>query len=595
MANDPSAADKIRENFQKATAATARAISHRPDADISYGVMPSYDGRNKIRLTNYIKGEMRDYFHALRGESDSAAGRMRYHDAKLHRQFSPQQYEAREFFDAFEFIRAEMMAAMQYKGVKANLQNRYDTQSSQKSLPEHLPLHRALQMLAWNTLNKGGDIPESIAQLIHESMPQILQKNRVALQNSISDQPAYAKILRQILSQLGIEEQDQTETDENESAEGQNEQPDDDSSKKQTQSEDPSPHSGEQTPQPADTKPEPVSGDGDAQPQEADTPARSNNTLPLSRYWETEGQFSYKSFTAEFDEIVGAEQLCTAQELANLRAGMDQYLSYLPPIVTRLANKLQRKLQAQQKRGWHYDQEEGLLDPSRLTRLIYNPKTRNYHMREKQTDFNDTVVTLLLDNSGSMRGRPIILAALSADILARTLERCGVKVEILGFTTKSWKGGQPFEKWVGAGKPPQPGRLNDLRHIIYKSADASYRRTRQNLGVMLKEGLLKENIDGEALLWAHRRLIGRAEQRKILMVISDGAPVDDLTTSANGGIYLEQHLRGVIQWIESKSPVELVAIGIGHDVTRYYENAVTIADVEQLGPVMLGQLDKLFE
>ena len=304
---------------------------------------------------------------------------------------------------------------------------------------------------------------------------------------------------------------------------------------------------------------------------------------------------NYKVFTRAYDEQIAAEDLCDGEELARLRTYLDQQLKPLQSVVGRLANRLQRRLLAKQNRSWSFDLEEGVLDTSRLTRVITDPMSALSFKQEEDMPFKDTVVSLLLDNSGSMRGRPIMVAALCADILARTLERCGVKVEILGFTTRAWKGGRAKEDWLGAGRPPQPGRLNDLRHVVYKSADAPWRRARKNLGLMMREGLLKENIDGEALMWAHDRIIGRAEQRRILMVISDGAPVDDSTLSANPGNYLERHLRGVIQWIESRSPVELIAIGIGHDVTRYYRRAVTITDAEQLGGAMTEKLAELFD
>jgi cobaltochelatase CobT len=304
---------------------------------------------------------------------------------------------------------------------------------------------------------------------------------------------------------------------------------------------------------------------------------------------------AYRVFTTKFDEVVEASELCSPIELGRLRAQLDQQLGRLQGMIGRLANRLQRRLLAQQTRSWEFDLDEGLLDTARLTRVVVNPEHALSYKIEKDTEFRDTVVSLLIDNSGSMRGRPIAVAAMCADILARTLERCGVKVELLGFTTRSWKGGQSRELWLRAGKRPNPGRLNDLRHIVYKPADSPWRRTRRNLGLMLREGLLKENIDGEAILWAHQRLLARAEQRRILMVISDGAPVDDSTLSANPGNYLEQHLRQVIEWIETRSPVELLAIGIGHDVTRYYRRAVTISDPEQLGGAMLGELSELFD
>ncbi|MGE3746546.1 MAG: cobaltochelatase subunit CobT, partial [Sphingomonadaceae bacterium] len=319
-------------------------------------------------------------------------------------------------------------------------------------------------------------------------------------------------------------------------------------------------------------------------------PVRPNR--PLS---DMPPQFDYRAYTEQFDEVIAAGELCDAEELTRLRAYLDQQLVHLQGAVTKLANRLQRRLMAQQNRSWDFDQEEGMLDAARLARVVVNPMQSLSYKIERDTDFRDTVVTLLIDNSGSMRGRPISIAAISADIMARTLERCGVKTEILGFTTRAWKGGQSREHWLGGGRPAHPGRLNDLRHIVYKRADEPWRHARKSLGLMMREGLLKENIDGEALLWAHSRLISRSEERKVLMVISDGAPVDDSTLSVNSGTYLERHLRQVIGWIEARSPVELVAIGIGHDVTRYYQRAVTIMDAEQLGGTMVEQLASLFD
>jgi cobaltochelatase CobT len=338
-------------------------------------------------------------------------------------------------------------------------------------------------------------------------------------------------------------------------------------------------------------------GDGELQPGagEEDPDAPGSPWRPPDNLHNQPSQFIYSAFTTEFDEVVEADELCDADELGRLRQQLDQQIGHLQSVISRLANRLQRRLMAKQTRSWDFDLEEGLLDTGRLSRVVTNPTHPLTFKQEKDTNFRDTVVSLLIDNSGSMRGRPISVAAMSADILARTLERCGVKVEILGFTTRAWKGGQSREKWLGAGKPSGPGRLNDLRHIVYKSADAPWRRARKNLGLMLREGLLKENIDGEALVWAHERLLARSEQRRILVIISDGAPVDDSTLSVNAGNYLERHLRQVIEWIESYSPVELLAIGIGHDVTRYYRRAVTIVDAEQLGGTVMDQLAELFE
>ena len=336
------------------------------------------------------------------------------------------------------------------------------------------------------------------------------------------------------------------------------------------------------------------SGELPEEADEADSEDAAESWRPPSRHNEARGP-DYKPFTTKFDEVIHAEDLCDSDELTRLRAYLDKQLAHLQGVVGRLANRLQRRLMAQQNRSWEFDLEEGTLDPARLPRVVMDPFQPLSFKQEQDTNFRDTVVTLLLDNSGSMRGRPITVAATCADILARTLERCGVKVEILGFTTRAWKGGQARESWLQSGKPANPGRLNDLRHIIYKSADAPWRRARKNLGLMMREGLLKENIDGEALDWAHKRLLGRPEQRRILMVISDGAPVDDSTLSVNPGNYLERHLRFIIEEIETRSPVELIAIGIGHDVTRYYRRAVTIVDAEELGGVMTEKLAELFE
>lgn len=573
--------DHASESLQKSTAACLRALAERPDADISFGLISSQDGYGKVRIGTRGK----DSVQSLRGESDAAASRLRHHDQDLHLSMLPGHYQAREIFEALEQVRTETLTAQRYRGVRQNLSAHYEELAAEADAP----VARSVQSLAWRILALEQHPP---APPLAADWAVALEKARGDLLSHLSDQRAFAEDVWKLLRQMGLEQEagPDEEPEQNESTESPTPSP--------QQADSPTP------PPPAETP----AGDMARQQQQnaaahqegesaksAEAAQNMANPLPLSRFWDSEGQFPYKAFSTEFDEIISADKLCTPQELVSLRAALDQYLSYVPAIVTRLANKLQRKLLSQQARSWSYDQEEGLLDTSRLSRLVARPFGYNFHKIEKQTDFNDTVIGLLLDNSGSMRGRPIIIAALSADILARTLERCGVKVEILGFTTKSWKGGQVAEKWLAAGKPPHPGRLNDVRHIIYKSADQPWRRTRLNLGVMLREGLLKENIDGEALLWAHQRLLSRPEQRKILMVISDGAPVDDLTTSANGGVYLEQHLRGVIHWIEQKSPVELAAIGIGHDVTRYYENAVTISDVEQLGPVMLGQLGALFE
>ncbi|MFC6049838.1 cobaltochelatase subunit CobT, partial [Methylobacterium hispanicum] len=429
-------------------------------------------------------------------------------------------------------------------------------------------------------------------------------RNLDGLLGSIEDQRAFARSVRDLLSSLDMADEtpfdpEDDETDEEGEAQDSDQSPQEGEAEEQSQgdraeietSEEASDEIEEGSQEAADAP----SGELPDEAEEADSEEAGESWRPPQRADNTPRGPEYKVFNARFDEVIHAEDLCDPDELARLRTYLDKQLSHLQGVVGRLANRLQRRLLAQQNRAWDFDLEEGQLDPARLVRVVIDPFQPLSFKQEKDTNFRDTVVTLLLDNSGSMRGRPITVAATCADILARTLERCGVKVEILGFTTRAWKGGQSREAWLAAGKPPNPGRLNDLRHIVYKSADAPWRRARKNLGLMMREGLLKENIDGEALDWAHKRLLGRPEQRKILMVISDGAPVDDSTLSVNAGNYLERHLRWMIEDIETRSPVELLAIGIGHDVTRYYRRAVTIIDAEELGGAMTEKLAELFE
>src|ERR671913_119143 len=418
---------------------------------------------------------------------------------------------------------------------------------------------------------------------------------------TMDDQAAFAKIARRLLEDLDLAAapEDSDEPPEDAGDEEQGEEGGADEGEDETDSG----ASADKSEMRAEQVEE--EGEGDTSPQEmelgedeladGDDTAEDAHATPARRNWDLSPETDYKAFTTRFDEMVEASDLCDEDELTRLRAYLDQQMGGLHNVVTRLANRLQRRLMAQQARSWEFDQEEGLLDAARLARVVVNPMQSLSYKIERDTEFRDTVVGVLIDNSGSMRGRPIAIAAICADILTRTLERVGVSSEVLGFTTRAWKGGQSREQWLADGRPPDPGRLNDLRHIVYKRADEPYRHARRNLGLMMREGLLKENIDGEALLWAHNRLIARAEERRILMVISDGAPVDDSTASANGGAYLERHLRQVIEWIERRSTVELVAIGIGHDVTRYYSRAVTIMDAEQLGGAMIEQLASLFE
>ncbi len=585
------------ETAQRAAAACLRAVSEIPDIKIAYGATPVLDDTHKIRLSLARGEDAGNYRQQLRGESDAAASRKKNHDPDFHKSFPLQGLAAREVFNALEQARAEAVTAKHYKGVKSNLARRYSVQAEKAGLPESkyspMGLAHMAQIIAWSKL--AGDKPDPAIQSLQESDPELsaaMAKFGEDLRKSLLNQKEYARTAKKIIQHLGLL-QDDPGPENDPSAKDSDDNPGDNNQDGGDAKAD-GPKQDQSPALPQDEVSQNAAQSAQQNAEQKSTPAKAA-TLPFSHYWEATDPSRYRAFTKEFDEVLNAENICPAEEMEALRATLDQYLAQMPQLITRLANKLQRKLLAQQARRWNHDLEHGILDTSHLTRLIANPMAQNLYMEEISGDFRDTAVTLLIDNSGSMRGRPIIIAALSADILARTLERCGVKVEILGFTTRSWKGGQPYEKWLAAGKPPNPGRLNDLRHIIYKSADQSWRRTRNNLGAMLREGLLKENIDGEALLWAHHRLLARPEQRRILMVISDGAPVDDLTSSANGGVYLEQHLRSVIHWIEEKSAIELLAIGIGHDVTRYYKQAITISDVEQLAPVLLGQMSALLD
>jgi cobaltochelatase CobT len=517
--------------------------------------------------------------------------------------------QARAVFEAVEQARIDAIGANALMGVRANLTSALESSIEKKGLnrfddPAAAPLADIVGLMVRERLT--GDAPPDGAKLLVERHRAEIEAKAGAdldrLSDKLEDQAAFARVARSIIKDLDLGEEfgdDAEDSGESDTPEMPRDVQDDMGEDDDQDGEGAEPDSSKSSDRDADGSEEQrteAESDEDAEPSDDDVEmgdgekaARPDVKDPGLR------EPPYKVFTTAHDEVVGAEELCDAEELGRLRAYLDQQLASLSNVVSRLANRLQRKLLAKQNRAWTFDLEEGMLDVARLTRVIIDPTAPLSFKQEEDTEFRDTVVTILIDNSGSMRGRPIMVAAVCADILARTLERCAVKTEILGFTTRAWKGGLTREDWLKAGKPPAPGRLNDLRHIIYKSADAPWRRARRNLGLMMREGLLKENIDGEALLWAHHRLIGRTEQRRILMVISDGAPVDDSTLSVNSGHYLERHLRAVISEIENNSPVELIAIGIGHDVRRYYRRAVTIVDVEQLGGVITDQLAELFD
>jgi cobaltochelatase CobT len=545
----------------------------------------------------------------VRGHADSIALRLACHDPAVHRKLVPGGQQARAVFEAVEQARVEAIGSRRMGGVAKNLTAMLDDRFHRGKYDEitdraDAPIEDAIAMIVRERLT--GQTPPATARKLVELWRPLIEeragRNLDRLERVLTDQRRFGDVVHDLLDSLDMGEDRSSESEE-EGEDGEEENRNDESGRdgEASESADSERMSLEEAEASAEELPDSASEAIDAQAADMADDAEMGDSETAAEPWrprhnrnEPRGP-DYRPFTTKFDEIVGAENLCDPEELERLRGYLDKQLSHLQGVVARLANRLQRLLLAQQNRAWEFDLEEGLLDPARLSRVIVDPLHPLSFKREKDTDFRDTVVTLLLDNSGSMRGRPITVAATCADILARTLERCGVKVEILGFTTRAWKGGQSREAWLAQGKPANPGRLNDLRHIIYKAADAPWRRARKNLGLMMREGLLKENIDGEALDWAHKRLLGRTETRKILMMISDGAPVDDSTLSVNPGNYLERHLRWVIEDIETRSPVELIAIGIGHDVTRYYRRAVTIVDAEELGGVMTEKLSELFE
>jgi len=539
----------------------------------------------------------------VRGIGDAYALRKAYHDEKINNQFRPASPEGAAVFEAAEQARVEAIGSLAMKGVASNLAAGLEQRLVHRGLAkarvkDEAPLVDVLGLMVREKLT-GEKPPASLAHAVdlwRSTIEAKVAPDLEKLAGALRDQKAFARLTRTMLNHLALGDQSEGDQSSDDDAEGENAEGEDsegDDQDVQQEGESASTESAAEAEDGEQVEGESATEQSDdlsdaTDPQEGAKPNRHEAAFAHQDEW------GYKIFTAEFDEEIAAADLCEPEELARLRGFLDQQLSSLQGVVSRLANKLQRLLMAQQNRHWEYDLEEGMLDASRLTRIIIDPMYPLSFKREKDTTFRDTCVTLLLDNSGSMRGRPIMVAAMCADILGRTLERVGVKTEILGFTTRAWKGGQSREKWIAAGKPPQPGRLNDLRHIVYKAADEPWRRAKRNLGLMMREGLLKENIDGEALTWAHNRLMARPEQRKILMVISDGAPVDDSTLSVNAGNYLELHLRRVIEEIETRSGIELTAIGIGHDVTRYYRKAVTIVDAEQLGGAMTEQLIDLF-
>lgn len=601
--------DNPADPFKKALTEATRTLADDPELSVTFTVDPSGVTGDTMRLPQVSRRMTRDEVLLARGTADALALRRRHHDAAISARYEPAGPIAKELYDAMETARCEALGARFMPGTLGNIDAKIAHEADRKGYgqirsTQDAPLAQAAGYLVRH-LATGRDLPPAAANVMELWRPFIEgQAGEVleGLEEALGDQAAFARLARKVISDLGYGEQLGDDPDQDQDDEGATEdeaEPDsagEDQDSDEGEEQDASPErSQEEQPDASQAQ---VSMDNVAESEpseevempEGEAPLEPPPPAPFS-----EADPNYTVYTTDFDEEIRAEDLAEPAELERLRAYLDQQLEPLKGAVSRLANKLQRRLQAKQSRSWLFDMEEGILDAGRLARVVANPTTPLSFKVEKDTEFRDTVVTLLLDNSGSMRGRPISIAAICADVLARTLERCDVKVEILGFTTRAWKGGQNRERWLASGRPQQPGRLNDLRHIIYKSADAPLRRARDNLGLMMKEGLLKENIDGEALEWAHRRVVARPEKRKILMVISDGAPVDDSTLSVNAANYLEKHLRDVIAMVERRRAVELIAIGIGHDVTRYYSRAVTITDVEQLAGAMTEQLAALFD
>ena len=598
--------------FKKALAEATKSLANEPELNVSYTIDPPGISNETIRLPQVSRNLTKEEVLLARGTADAYALKIRFHDEQTHKRYMPQGQVAKDLYEAMETVRVEALGAKVMPGTASNIDAKIEAECiklgyDSVSNPADAPISAAASFLL-RSLATDRKLPKAAQNLVDlraDLFGHDANSTMKDLKENLTNQTEFSKLTRQVIEDLGFgdqlgEDPDQNENDQQEDAEQENQEENQDTEGNENQDDqedweqDPD-DSGEQDTDPSqaqvsaddidesDTKEESEMPDGD---QTLDPP-------PTTQY--SDADPNYKVYNTNFDEEILAEELAEPAELERLRTYLDQQLDPLKGAVSRLANKLQRRLQAQQNRSWLFDMEEGILDCGRLARVISNPTTPLSFKVESDIEFRDTIVTLLIDNSGSMRGRPISIAAICADVLARTLERCQVKVEILGFTTKAWKGGQSREAWLHDGREQTPGRLNDLRHIIYKGADAPWRRARPNLGLMMKEGLLKENIDGEALEWASKRIMSRSEARKILMVISDGAPVDDSTLSVNSASYLEKHLRDVINMIENKKLIELIAIGIGHDVTRYYEHAVTITDVEQLAGAMTEQLAGLFE
>ncbi len=580
--------------FKKSIESTIKAISKKSDINILFGSDNKSSYQN-VNLPEVNKDKLYKSKLSIRGRSDSASLVNRYHDKKIHQKMSPENLETKVIFDEIEFLRCELLGSVKYPGIKKNLLdfdteyiNEKITENIKLSKPETFKLFLKNNVLGLNLYNKLSKVSDPIVDLLNNA----LKNNDIQILDKISNQKEFSievlKLINDVIDQNVQNEKNNNEKNDDNSEEQQNL---DQETKKQTeeyQSFEITDTSESQSTESLEN--EESLNEVSSEEESSDYSSSLGNDFKDNM----DTHFKYSIYTKNFDIVITADKLCDAEEASKLRKQLDKQTEKLDSTITILANKLQRKLLSKQNRWWEFDLEEGILDSGKLARIITTPESSLSYKKEKETEFKDTVVSLLIDNSGSMRGRPITIAAISTDILTRTLERCGIKVEVLGFTTRTWKGGKARDTWIKENKPKSPGRLNELLHIIYKNADAPVRRTKKNFGIMLKEGLLKENIDGEALDWAFKRLNSRSEKRKILMVISDGAPVDDSTLSSNKSNYLDNHLKYIIKSIEKRGSVELLAIGIGHDVTRYYAKAVTILDVDDLGSVMSKQLINLF-
>ena len=606
------AAETPVETFKRALSHAARALAEQAELEVRFGSDGPRLSNGVLSLPHPPRDPAAPESAALRGQADRLALRLANHDPALDARLRPVDMNAAEVFDAVEQARVEAVGARELKGVRRNLESamitRLEKSGALRAEAAQVPVAEAAALLLRERMT-GEPAPDGAKAMLDRVRADLEAKAGAELDALAAlgdDQAAFGARMKDLLRALDLDPGDADGGDSpEEDGEDDADKPDQDQADQDEQEEQDGGEGGDSLDGTADdqsaederqARPDGTPGEPDGEGQE-DAPELSEGDRPNHQQTQDDGRAVevYRAFTTAYDEVIDAAELCDPMELDRLRALLDAQLSTLGSVVSRLANKLQRRLLAQQNRSWMFDLEEGMLDTARLTRVITDPTSPLSFKMESESPFRDTVVTLLIDNSGSMRGRPIMVAAVCADILARTLERCGVKVEILGFTTRAWKGGQSREAWISAGKPANPGRLNDLRHIIYKGADAPWRRAKKNLGLMMREGLLKENIDGEALEWAHDRLLARPEARQIMMVISDGSPVDDSTQSANAALYLDKHLRQVIEKIETRSPVELLAIGIGHDVTRWYRRALTIVDVEQLAGAMTEKLAELFE